>query len=325
MQLVEIFQKNNHDYQSFVQSKGVFLQDFEWGNFQASLGKKVYRFVLADADAIHAAIQLIETDTGGFKYLFAPHGPVFKEPDPTLLNFLLYQLKQRFPSTLLIRIEPQQTGDFSGLALRPSINLNPHKTLVLDLTKTEEQLLAEMHPKTRYNIKIAQRDGVQTKIQQSAEGLLQPIFDAGERARIKSFSADYYKKLVERFSVPKKAIEAKVFTARHGQDLLATNIILFYQDTAIYLFGGSSNIKRNLMAPYLLHWQAIQKAKELGYKKYDFWGVEDDPTHPWAGISKFKFGFGGEQKKYAGTLDYVVRPTWYNVYKFIRALNRLLR
>jgi len=331
MQFVEITAENIAQYQAFVQTKGIFLQDRLWGDFQQSLGKKVYRYAVIEQGEVLASAQFIAQRALGFAYLFAPYGPVLAEANLTLLHFLLAEVKKLFPKALLIRVEPQmpepKARDFSlkSIGLQPSLNLNPHKTLVLDLTKPEQQLLSEMHPKTRYNIKVAQRDGVEIKMHDAAAELLQPLFDTSKRAGIRSFSASYYEQLVKNFSGPEGALRAKVFTAWHEEDLLATNIVVFYQNTCIYLFGGSGNIKRNLMAPYLLQWQTMQKAKEEGYKKYDFWGVEDDKTHAWAGISRFKFGFGGEIKKYFGTFDFVCRPAWYNVYSALRALNRILR
>ncbi len=121
------------------------------------------------------------------------------------------------------------------------------------------------------------------------------------------------------------AIKIKVWSAWHEKDLLATNLFIYYGCTATYLFGGSSNIKREFRAPALLHFLAIQDAKTANQKKYDFWGIEEDPKHSWVGISRFKMGFGGEVKKYFGTWDKIFMPAWYNVYIALRLLNRRIR
>lgn len=328
MQVLEVSAQLKQQYQAFVQSKGIFLQDWEWGDFQESLGRKVFRFAFFDNGAVIGAVQLLQQHALGFDYLFAPYGPVLQDPD--LLRFFLKELAVQSPKILFLRVEPHfaaasENFNPGAVNLLQSYNLNPHKTLFLDLSKNEQQLLAEMHPKTRYNIKVAQRDGVEIKMHSSAQNLLAPIFETGKRAGIRSFPESYYLRLVEHFSSPESGIKAKVFTAWHGDELLATNIVLFYQQTCTYLFGGSVSHKRNLMAPYLLQWQTIQKAKEEGYKNYDFWGVEDDKNHAWAGISRFKFGFGGAMKKYSGTFDYPLKPAWYNIYSVLRTLNRLMR
>jgi|SRR5579872_276035 len=328
MQLIQIVSENNQEYQAFVQSKGIFLQDFNWGDFHAGF-KKVYRFAVIDGDEILAAIQMFEHKAFRLSYLYAPYGPVLKGADSAVLRFLLAEIKKRFPKKMFLRIEPQQIFDFFKIGLDKSITLNPHKTLILDLKKSEQDLLAAMHPKTRYNIKVAERNGVKVKIFEDPESisadLFKPIFETSARARIRAYSPQYYLDLIKAFSNPDQPIRARVFSAWHGDDLLATNVLIFYQDNVAYLFGGSSDLKRNMMAPYLLHWQAIQKSKQQGYAKYDFWGVEEDPKHAWAGISRFKFGFGGQIKIYGGTMDFIIRPAWYNVYRYFRTLNRLVR
>jgi len=128
-----------------------------------------------------------------------------------------------------------------------------------------------------------------------------------------------------KFFASGKSIEAKLYSAWHEGDLLATNLMLYWSGIAVYLFGGSVEHKRNTMPAYLLHWQAIEDAKAKGLRTYDFWGVETDPAHPWHGFSKFKLGFGGEIKKYEGTWDFVLQPAWYNIYKILRAINRKIR
>ncbi len=181
-----------------------------------------------------------------------------------------------------------------------------------------------MHPKTRYNIRVAQKHGVITKITSELGAGGQLFQDSADRARVKTFSQKYYADILQYFAEGKN-IKARLYTAYHENDALAASLMLYWGDTVIYLFGGSGNNKRNLKGPHALHWQAIQDAKRNGYSKYDFWGVEPDPSHPWYGFSKFKLGFGGEIVDYFGTHDYVYKPAWYNIYKILRKLNRLLR
>jgi lipid II:glycine glycyltransferase (peptidoglycan interpeptide bridge formation enzyme) len=355
MNLIAISESNKSAYQAFVQKHGSFLQDFFWGEFQKTLGKNVYSFALLSNNAatnqalaadIIATVQLIEIPALGHFYLHAPYGPVLPSQNSTAeiaaaIKFLFSELSKKFPNALFIRIEPQDLRVIEVInraKLKKSADLNPHKTLILDLSKNSEQLLSEMHPKTRYNIKVAEKSGIKIKSQQQidsikegSENIFKPLLDAAKRAGIRSLPASYYQAIAdffcvnvtEAFAAPAKSITAKVYTAWHEDNLLATNLMLYYNETAIYLFGGSSNIKRNLMAPYLLHWQAIQDAKNAGFKKYDFWGVEENPNHAWAGISRFKFGFGGEVKNYAGTQDYVCNKAWYNIYNVLRKINRI--
>ena len=114
--------------------------------------------------------------------------------------------------------------------------------------------------------------------------------------------------------------------AKHDSEYVAANIMCFFGDTANYLHGASSNKHRDVMAPHLLQWKAVCDAKKDGFKYYDFWGIapNDDPKHGWAGVTRFKKGFGGEQVNYPGTFDMVVSKKWYLIYKVFRFINRTL-
>ena len=330
MKLVE-FTEEQATYQSLVQINGSFLQDWQWGEFQESLGKKVLRFGILEQEELVFVASGYMQQLKSKCYFFLPYGPVVKPSELShfndLMQFFCLKLKEKYPKLIFVRFEPLQVTSEIIKSAKKSIDLNPHQTLILDLQKTEEQLLSAMHPKTRYNIKVALKHGVE--IQASNEltkDALNLLLQTSKRAGIRSFDSDYYTKLVQYFAENKK-ISVKVCTARHLGDLLAVNIILIYkqQNLVTYLFGGSSETKRNMMAPYLLHWQIIQDLKKQGFEKYDFWGVETDSKHPWYGFSKFKLGFGGEVLKYGGTWDYVLNQAWYNVYIIIRKLNRIIK
>lgn len=326
MRLIEI--KNLEErYQSFVRANGSFLQDWDWGDFQASLGKKVLRYIVEDNGEIVLSLQAVLSRVRGKVYLFAPYGPVFKssvstEEASVAFEFLAAELGKNF-DLIFLRFEPMRP--LAHMApLKKTLDINPHQTLVLDLSKDPERLLSEMHPKTRYNIKVARKHGVEIKILEQIEAKNNPFAESAKRAGIKSYEVEYYNKMLA-FFASGKSIEAKLYTAWHGNDLLAANLMLFWNGMAVYLFGGSVEHKRNMMPAYLLHWQAISDAKQKNLRIYDFWGVETDPKHPWYGFSKFKLGWGGEIRKYEGTWDYVLQPAWYNAYKVFRTINRKLR
>ncbi len=341
MRLQQLTESQQEQYQSFVQANGYFLQSWDWGDFQKSLGQQVVRFlVFDDLGKVVMSAQFLIHAALGKKYFFAPYGPVVlegldKDVVSVATEFLFTELKKLFPDLLFARIEPfvnndgaELMGKFKGI--QKSLDLNPHQTLVLNLEQPLEQILTAMHPKTRYNIKVAEKKGVTVKVLESSdvnlENAVQLFITSSNRASIRAFPKKYYSDLINYFSeANNRDIKAKLYTAWSDQDLIAANLMLYYKDTAVYLFGGTAGIKRNLMAPYLLHFQAINDAQAAGLKSYDFWGVEPDPNHPWYGFSKFKLGFGGEVIKRSGTLDFVLEPAWYNVYKILRVLNRLVK
>ncbi len=319
-------------YQSFASGKRIFHQDWEWGRFQQSLGKTVRRYAAEENGAIVCAGQAVENEMRGKKYLYFPYGPICGRPES--LEPFLKELRQANPAFLFARIEPQNFGaaDFlrQNRNFAKSINLNPHKTLILDLAKTEAGLLSEMKQKTRYNIKLAEKKNLEIRIGQNFEECAELIVRTAKRAGVRSFPAEYFLELRDFFSQRSPGSESggilvKFYSVWQGGDLLAANIMLYYGDTAFYLFGGSSEIKREFMAPHLLHWRAICDSKAAGLARYDFWGVEENKKHPWRGFSRFKLGFGGEILEYAGTYDYIFNKPWYNAYKVIRKLNRILR
>lgn len=327
MRLLQLSDNEKDTYQSFVSANGSFLQDWSWGEFQKKLGREVLRFAVIekDPDQYLLTAQIIRNVALKKEYFFVPYGPIVsnhKDFD-SLSSFFFGQLKAEYPSLLFIRIEPQ--FEISSKSLVKTTDINPHKTLILDLQKDLEQIKTEMHSKTRYNIKVAQKHDVQVEIKYIFGPEETEIFrSTAKRAAIRFQNAKYFADLLTYFS-DGNSIKTQLYVANYRGEVLAVNLMLYYNRRAIYLFGGSSSFNRNVMAPYALHWQAVSDAKSLGYQTYDFWGVEEDPKHPWYGFSKFKLGFGGSIQRYGGTYDYVYNSAWYNVYKILRKLNRLVK
>lgn len=343
MELIEI-SENQHEILDFcrqlARAGGVFLQDLAWGDFQKQLGKRVRRFAVLDDDRKEVLLfaQTIEYPAGKKKYLFAPFGPIFAnkisaEEHVTIFDFFVRGLQDISKELMFLRFESEfdLSTKSTGSLIRKTIDLNPHQTLVLDLKQNTDQLLAEMKPKTRYNIRLAEKSGIEVRVMSELPtpiaGGEDPIAVSAARAGIHAYTHGYFNELLKFFSNEniQSPIQARCYAAYHDGDLLATNIIIEYGGRATYLFGGALDLKRNLMPSYALHWQAIRDAKIHGCEIYDFWGVETDERHPWYGFSKFKFGFGGQIIKRPGTEDFVYNPTWYNVYVIFRKLNRLKR
>lgn len=215
--------------------------------------------------------------------------------------------------------------------------MQPEHTLILDLSKSEEEILAQMKQKGRYNIKIAEKSGVEIETPQSIEAL-DSFYDlyskTGKRHGISHRAKSYFASLLE---ILEKSGYARVYTAYikskvEGQKskglnnkiILAAAIMVYSGDTAIYMFGASSDEYRNLMAPYALHWRMIRDAKSEGYKYYDFFGIapDDNPRHPWAGVSRFKHQFGGEQVDTIGSYDLILKPVQYQLFKIAEKIRR---
>jgi len=187
---------------------------------------------------------------------------------------------------------------------------------MLDLKKSKEELLSDMHQKTRYNIRLAKKKGVEI-IEGGADDFddfWNLINKTADRDRFRIHTKEYYKKMLSVDFV-------KIFFAKFAGKIIATGIFSFYGDTVTYMHGASDNEHRNVMAPYLLQWELITRAKEKGFKYYDFYGIDDKK---WPGVTRFKKGFGGFEKRYPGTFDMVFSQIWYNVYNILRKIKRLL-
>jgi lipid II:glycine glycyltransferase (peptidoglycan interpeptide bridge formation enzyme) len=339
MQLVEVRENNREEYNRFVSmsESGSFLQAWEWGEWQNELGRQVFRFKILDAEGDWiGCVQFIKHELGLKRfYLYAPYGPVtdfrFKIED---FRLLIQQIYKHFPAAIFVRMEPKDQVLSTNLEFRKTKNIQPGKTLVIDLTKPEEELLAQMHSKTRYNIRLAEKHGIKISDEfglTNGHGLfykeaLEQIADTSKRQGFKSFPVSYYRNLTNFFAMknPASQIKAHLYKAVGQDQLLASGIYLDFAETRTYLFGGSSENHKNLMAPYLMHFKAMQDAKNLGMKYYDFWGLETAASKV-PGFVRFKQGFGGGEKLYAGAFDFVLKPWSYKAYQGLRTLQTIFK
>jgi lipid II:glycine glycyltransferase (peptidoglycan interpeptide bridge formation enzyme) len=271
---------------------GQFLQSNEWQKFQESLGRKTWR--IDDALIIKMPLKF------GFSYLYSPK----------LLESRIQKLEIRIKKiakderAIFWRIEPADKPPENFIK---TSDVQPRCTQILDLIKSEDELLAKMRPKTRYNIRLAAKKGVQVSLQLFNE-FYNLLRQTAERQKIKLHPKKYYKKLAE-FN--------EIYIAYCNDAPIAGAMINFYKDTATYLHGGSSDWHKNLMAPYLLHWEIIKAAKARQMKYYDWWGVDEKR---WPGITRFKKGFGGEGVCSPGTYDLQINKALYWLYELLHCL-----
>lgn len=338
---------------------GSFLQTTEWLEFQKEAGHKVWNF---DNGKIRANIIKLGLPLGK-SILYIPHGPEINfaalsgeraslaHPDGReeisaiggpasgwkggikneLAGFIKY-LKDlaRQEKAIFVKIEPLSDVVMELLHVkgmrRSSRQIQPYKSVVLDLEFTEEELLAKMHQKTRYNIKVAEKHGIITEltVRKPSDGRMTTSHDVDmfwkllqkttKRDRFSPHPKAYYKKLLE-FLGEKGEIKTDLVMALNGQKPIAGAIILRCGDTAYYLHGASDYEFRSMMAPYKLHWGIIQYLKNNGIKHYDFWGID---AVRWPGVTRFKLGWGGNTKEYPGSFDLVISKLWYLAYTVAR-------
>lgn len=199
--------------------------------------------------------------------------------------------------------------------------IQPEQTRIIDLTKSEDEILSQMKQKGRYNIKIAQKHGVAVKRTDDIDAFYNLYKEMSQRQKISHREKRYFKEL---FDILSRKKYIGVFAASVKNKDLAGAVVTYFDDTATYLFGGSSDEMKNAMAPYLLHWEIIKDAKARGFKKYDLFGVspKDKPNHHWSGVTAFKEKFGGEYVELMGSWDFAFKPFQYKIFNITERVRR---
>lgn len=292
---------------------GSLLQSWNWGEFQKSLGHSIYRF----SDSNFATLAIEEELPLSKKDIYCPRGPVGQAEQA------LEDLKKLAEDHNIIfaRVEPNET-----VKLPKAIKeVQPSKVWMLSLEKSDEEILVTMKPKTRYNINLAVRKGVEVR-EGSEKDLLKffkLMLETSSRQGFKLHPQNYYMQMWEHLAPN----NLRLLLAYYNDVPVAGLLLGIFGGTATYLHGGTSQKYREAMAPFALHFEAMKLGKSLGCKLYDFGGISPDnsPLHPWAGITRFKKSFGGFEVSYPGTFDLIFSPVWYNVYKQGRKLNSILR
>ena len=207
-----------------------------------------------------------------------------------------------------------------------SVDIQPPDSTLVDLTGTEKEILEKMHSKWRYNIRLSERKGVvihrylgndinlSEKIDKFYE--LTKITNArdGNASHSKAYYADLIKSSAEEVAAGKDVPVISLYIAEHEGEEIASIMTLFSHDEAIYLYGASSNNKRNLMPNHLLQWTAMKDAKAYGSKYYDMYGMPPegkDENHPMHGLYMFKANFGGKNIHRTGSWDIPLKAIYH--------------
>lgn len=305
------------------------LQSWEWGEFRKKTGIEVVRLGKYDKEKLVETAQLtihwIPFTSWTIGYL--PKGGI---PSCEMLNKLV-EIGRQY-RCIFIKLEPNVRAENSQFKIVSS----PHSlftkyTFQLDLSKSEEELLAAMHPKTRYNIKVAQKHKVYIKEDNTSgafEKYLQLTFETTKRQKFFAHDRRYHQLMWETLKPPGIA---HLFTANYKSgdknQILVTWIVFLFNDILYYPYGASSSEFRNVMASNLMMWEAILWGKNHGAKVFDMWGglgPNPDPIDPWYGFHRFKQGFGPKLIEFAGSFDLVINPHLYRLYNLTYKARQIL-
>ena len=320
-----------------------FTQAFFYGEWQKSIGRKVWRFLILKDSVVVGTFQVIKYSLVFDKnYLYIPYGPVLNcEPDTSLLNAVKISLKNLsrqenavFARTDFTLTEQSLTEQvFSDELFAKTFTRAPKQTyhsaqfqprleLYIDLKKSLEDLHNDFHKNTRYSIRVAEKNNVSTQI---IEKNLTEHFDTfysilnetSGRDGFSLHSKEYYKNI---FNQCDKDSNAILVLSSFKEKVLSANLIILYGDTAMFIFGGTKSERRDVMPAYVAMWHAIQFLKEKGYLWYNLGGVigEKDLHKSWQGLSAFKKRFGGTIIQHADFYDVVAKPFWYFIYNLYK-------
>ena len=286
--------------------------------------------------------------------LYAPKGPLLDWTNETLRNRVLDDLQSfaKRQGAIFLKMDPDVvlgTGvpsserdliDHSGLSVMSELKRRGWKyssdqiqfknTALIDLRLTEEELLARMKQKTRYNIRLAEKKGVNLRIGTSDDFdiLYRMYAETSVRDGFVIRNEEYYKTVWTNFlstrdsPISTQSVQspfAEPLIAEVDNESVAAIFVFYFAGRAYYVYGMSRNVHREKMPTYLLQWEAIKRARANGCTVYDLWGAPDvfDESDSMWGVYRFKEGLGGGIVRTLGAWDFAPNPLWYKLYSEI--------
>lgn len=296
-----------------------FLQSWEYGNFLIHNDRTVKRIGMGESRVQY----IVNPLPLGRSFVYLPRTDIAQRDIAELMSYFKKE------GHAFVRLEPTHELDIKQKTV-PVKNRQPHHTWILDVTPDEDTLLASMHSKTRYNIRLADRKGVSINTDKNIDVFWHLNEITTQRNNYKSHPKAYIEKLIAQNNVYQ-------VNAYYNSTAIASAILLKHEDTLIYFFGASSNEYRNLMAPYLMHFEIIKLAKQLGCTYYDFWGIAPpkekgsggdscyhhycwQADHALTGVSRFKAGFGGTLRSYPQAVEIPLKKIYYILFKLAKKI-----
>jgi lipid II:glycine glycyltransferase (peptidoglycan interpeptide bridge formation enzyme) len=290
---------------------------------QELLGEKVVRYGCFDGDRLIGVVLGVTVTARRGKFLFCPHGPIVVNNDSKIIELLILALKNfaHENGSAFLRISPLELQIntnielYKKLGMRPApMHMHAETMWVLDIKPSEEVLMQGMRKTTRNLVRRAERDGVKIRISRDINDLdlFEQVYkETADREKFVGFSKKY---LEAEFSALNKDNHVFLAFAEYQGDIISTALITVYGNTGFYHQGASTRKHAKVPGAYLLQWEIIRELKRLGIQRYNFWGISDDPKHPWAGLSLFKQGFGGYREDYLHAQDLPLKPSYWLTY-----------
>ncbi|MCF7905738.1 peptidoglycan bridge formation glycyltransferase FemA/FemB family protein [Candidatus Gracilibacteria bacterium] len=304
-------------YNEFEGEKS-YLQTSTYGDFREAVGEKNFRYGIFFGDMMIGIVQFQRIPARRGTHLHTPHGPLIaSQHQEPALKFFLQEYKKigKKEQCDFVRVSPLLSPDkrsmFRDTKYRPSpVHLvNPERTWVLDLTQSEEDMLKNMRKSMRYEVRRIEKCGIKVQMGNTKKDL--DIFwklhtETVARQGFVPFALSTTEKELEAFGQ-----NIQIFSASLEQEMCSSSIVIFDKHSGYYHQGAS--IYRKEPVAHATLWSAIQEAKKRGCREFNFWGVspEENLKHPWTGLSRFKRGFGGEERVFLHAQDAPLTPKYW--------------
>ena len=334
MQIKPITPSDLDSYVANSRPEANFLQSSSWGKVYELTGSKVQYLGLFDKNTIVGSCVTIIKSARRGRYLEIPGGPLIDWHSTKQVTAMLATLKDLATTEhcIFVRMRPniadtsknRQIFNHHHLRISP-MHLHAEHTIMLDLTKTETELLADMRRQTRYEVRRADKLAIRVTSSSTKSAFREFYQTQLATAKRQSFipsSEDFILAQHTAFGDT-----AKIYRAELGNKLLATSLIILQSPEAIYHEAASTPAGRSLPGAYALQWQVIRDAKAAGLKRYNLFGIAPHGAthHRYAGVTTFKKGFGGEEVNYIPAHDLVVNPIRYQLTKSFELIRKKKR
>ena len=276
--------------------------------------------------------------------LYAPKGPLLNWTNESLRNRVLDDLQTfaKKQGAIFLKMDPgvvlgtgipngeEDVMDNGGQAVMSALKrwgwrsssdqIQFKNTILIDLKRSEEEMLTRMKQKTRYNIRLAEKKDVAVRIgtQEDLATLYKMYAETSVRDGFVIRDEGYYQTVWQTFMTAEEPTCEPLIAEINGEPVAAI-FVFYFAGRAYYVYGMSRNTHREKMPTYLLQWEAMKRAKVKGCSVYDLWGAPDvfDESDSMWGVYRFKEGFGGNVVRTLGAWDFAPNPVWYKMYSEI--------
>ena len=313
-----------------------FLQSWDFYEFHKSRGNTVVRRIAMDGKKIIAAYAGVVEAAKRGRHLAIAGGPILDWTNKTLVKEIFADMKSEGEKNhcVFVRIRPQLERSEKAFKLFADLGLKKAPTFlsveyaaILDLNKSEEEIIKGMHRRIRYAVNNARNKGFTIEKSQDPKDIHEFYkieLATAKRQEFVAFSEDF---LTKQFAAFAKNNEAVLYTAKYEGQILAQNFMIFYGNEASYHYAVSTELGTKMSGSPILHVEAMRDARERGIKRYNLWGIvgEDEKNHRFYGVSFFKRGFGGDELKYLPAHDLIISPMKYQKTKLIETVRKKIR